>query len=163
MTILWLQACCKELLQCMFSLIISFCLLCQQQMHSATAAFVSKCCTYTWDPAQSIGKLVFLTQMKFNLYWMHTILIQYCVSSPLISSTKNAHCDKREIKIIKNLSVNWLLQIEVTLYTSFTSHYCSDLFEIHIVHYGKFLPNCWPWCTYCPFNIMKSDAHLHDT
>lgn len=109
-----------------------------------------------------MGKLVSLTQLKFQMYWMHTTLIQFSVSSPLISSTKNANCDRREIKIIKNLSVNWLLQIDVTLYTWFTFHYCSDLFEMHAGHCGKFLPNCWSWSTYCPFSILKSDAHLHD-
>jgi hypothetical protein len=70
---------------------------------------------------------------------------------------------QRSNKIIKNLSANWLLQIDVTLYTWFTFHYCSDFFEMHTVHYGKSLPNFWSWCTYRPCNILKSDAHLHDT
>ena len=90
-----------------------------------------------------MGELVSLAQLKFHLYWMHTTLIQFSVSSPLISSTKNAHCDKGEIKIIKNLSAIWLLQIDVTLCAWFTSHYCSGFFEMHKVHYGKFLSNCY--------------------
>ena len=91
-------------------------------------ALISNCCTYTWDPTEYMGKLVCLTQLKFHLYWKHTTLIQFNVSSPLISSTKNAHCDRRRNKDHNNLSANWLLQIDVTLYTWFTFHYCSVFF-----------------------------------